>query len=432
MNKEVIEFPYRTKRETLGENIPISEFRIHYYFYENYLEKDVYRCYSNRRENVNAIGYIFSVERLHSNNVVMSNVSNQSNFEAYMDAAREVFFNSEKHFIERYFKELNLNEESDKVRIDDILKYKAFLKLNEDKYTSATSFEDFKSQCEFPLVIFIEDVHDAEENQFNSEHMKVLMMLEHHYFPINDTNEFYASKKYLEFSNCKFISQNDEDEPIESELKTRIIKSISGDIDENSLKLMMEVLPEFYYQSFNTEYIKFSILYQYIEIFINLLAPKILKKTIYEWGDKSIIDLKSKINKLLTERERIKKLFGVYSLALQQIDKAAFYNVYNNILTKIDFLEGEIDTGEIDTGEIDTGEIDTGEIDTGEIDTGEIDEKHQKTHEYLYQLRNMLYHNLRAFKDKQVLDDALIELNIEFEKIIAIILTTFQFEEQQN
>lgn len=415
MNKEVIEFPYRIKREHLGDNIPISDFRIHYYFYENYLEKDVYRCYSNQRENNKAIGYIFSVERLHSNNVVMSNVKNQNNFEAYMDAAREVFFNSEKHFVEKYFKEFNLDEESDKVRIDDILKYKAFLKSNENKYTSVTSFEDFKSQCEFPLVIFIEDVQDAAENQFNSEHMKVLMMLEHHYFPINDTNEFYASKKYLEFSNCKFISQNDEDEPIESELKTRIIKSISGDIDENSLKLMLEVLPEFYYQSFNTEFIKFSILYQYIEIFINLLAPKMLKKTIYEWGDKSIFDLKSKINTLLTEKERIKKLFGVYSLALQQIDKAAFYNVYNKILTNIDLLEEEIDIEEIDIEEID-----------------EQHQQHQQTHYYLYHLRNILYHNLRAFKDKQVLDDALIELNIEFEKIIAIILVTFHFEEQQN
>ena len=130
-----------------------------------------------------------------------------------------------------------------------------------------------------------------------------------------------------------------------------------------------------------------------------------MEKTIYEWGDKSIFDLKSKINTLLTEKERIKKLFGVYSLALQQIDKAAFYNVYNKILTKIDLLEEEIDIEE--------------------IDTKEIDELHQKTHDYLYHLRNILYHNLRAFKDKQVLDDALIELNIEFEKIIAIILTTF-------
>ena len=35
MNKEIIEFPYRIKREYLGEDIPISDFRIHYYFYKN-------------------------------------------------------------------------------------------------------------------------------------------------------------------------------------------------------------------------------------------------------------------------------------------------------------------------------------------------------------------------------------------------------------
>lgn len=328
MNKEVIEFPYRIKREYLGKDIPISDFRIHYYFYKNYLEKDVYRCYSNQRENDKAIGYIFSVERLHSDNVVMSNVKNQSNFEAYMDAAREVFFNSEKHFVEKYFRELNLDEESDKVRIDDILKYKAFLKLNKDEFTNETSFEDFKTKYEFPLVIFIEDVQDAEKNQFNSEHMKVLMMLEHHYFPINDTNEFYASQKYLEFSNCEFISQNDEDEPIDSELKTRIIKSISGDIDDNSLKLMMEVLPEFYYQSFNSEYVKFSVLYQYIEIFINFLADKMLEKVMNEREEKNLIKLKSEINEILTEKYRIKKLFMEHSSVLQQINTDEFYDIY--------------------------------------------------------------------------------------------------------
>lgn len=129
MNKEIIEFPYKTTREYIRKDKPISDFKIHYYYYENYLEKDVYRCYSNIRRNANAIGYIFSVERLHSNNVIMSNEQNQFYFEAYMDAAREVFFNSEKYFIERYFFDLNLDEESDKVKIDEILKYKAFLKL---------------------------------------------------------------------------------------------------------------------------------------------------------------------------------------------------------------------------------------------------------------------------------------------------------------
>ena len=112
MNKEIIEFPYETTREIIRKDKPISDFKIHYYYYENYLEKDVYRCYSNKRENKTAIGYIFSVERLHSNNVVMSNEANQKYFEAYMDAAREVFFNSERYYIERYFSDLNLRSQS--------------------------------------------------------------------------------------------------------------------------------------------------------------------------------------------------------------------------------------------------------------------------------------------------------------------------------
>ena len=404
MNKEVIEFPYRIKREYLGKDIPISDFRIHYYCYKNYLEKDVYRCYSNQRENDKAIGYIFSVERLHSDNVVMSNVKNQSNFEAYMDAAREVFFNSEKHFVEKYFRELNLDEESDKVRIDDILKYKAFLKLNKDEFTNETSFEDFKTKYEFPLVIFIEDVQDAEKNQFNSEHMKVLMMLEHHYFPINDTNEFYASQKYLEFSNCEFISQNDEDEPIDSELKTRIIKSISGDIDDNSLKLMMEVLPEFYYQSFNSEYVKFSVLYQYIEIFINFLADKMLEKVMNEREEKNLIKLKSEINEILTEKYRIKKLFMEHSSVLQQINTDEFYDIYINILKNTQLFD----------------------------ERQESQNNSQNTFSHLYRLRNILYHNLRVFRDRSALDHELKRLNIAFEKIIVEFLTTFRVNSDET
>ena len=321
-----------------------------------------------------------------------------------MDAAREVFFNSEKHFVEKYFRELNLDEESDKVRIDDILKYKAFLKLNKDEFTNETSFEDFKTKYEFPLVIFIEDVQDAEKNQFNSEHMKVLMMLEHHYFPINDTNEFYASQKYLEFSNCEFISQNDEDEPIDSELKTRIIKSISGDIDDNSLKLMMEVLPEFYYQSFNSEYVKFSVLYQYIEIFINFLADKMLEKVMNEREEKNLIKLRSEINEILTEKYRIKKLFMEHSSVLQQINTDEFYDIYINILKNTQLFD----------------------------ERQESQNNSQNTFSHLYRLRNILYHNLRVFRDRSALDHELKRLNIAFEKIIVEFLTTFRVNSDET
>ena len=250
------------------------------------------------------------------------------------------------------------------------------------------------------MVIFIEDIQDADKNQFNSEHMKVLMMLEHHYFPINDTNEFYASQKYLEFSNCEFISQNDEDEPIEPELKTRIIKSISEDIDDNSLTLMMEVLPEFYYQSFNSEYVKFSVLYQYIEIFINFLADKMLEKVMNEREEKNLINLKSEINEILTEKYRIKKLFTEHSSVLQQINTDDFYDIYINILKRTQLFD----------------------------ERQESQNNSQNTFSHLYRLRNILYHNLRVFEDKRVLDDELKKLNIEFEKIKAKILTTFNYQ----
>lgn len=233
--------------------------------------------------------------------------------------------------------------------------------------------------------------------------MKVLMMLEHHFFPIKDTNEFYASQKHIELNNFSIDPENIVDDPIENGLKTLVIKSISvnEDIDDDSLRFMTDVLPELYYQSFNTEYIKFSVLYQYIEVFISFLAHKMLEKTMNERGGKNLVVLKSEINEILTEKYRIKKLFTVYSSVLEQKDTPpAFYNIYINILKKTGLFEEGIDS---------------------------LDES-QKTYSQLYRLRNILYHNLRVFEDKKALDDELKKLNIEFEKIIAKILTTFNYQ----
>lgn len=415
MNKDIIKFPYETRRQIIRKDKPIEEFKIHYYYYEDYLEKDVYRCYSNRKENPNAVGYIFSVERLHSKNVELDNESNQKYLEAYMDATREIFFNSEKSVIRRYFEDLSLDEENDKIRIDEILKYKAFLKLNKNEFTGEDRFEEFKRMRDFPLVIFIEDVGDTKKNNFNSEHMHLLLMLERHFFPIHCTDEFYIYQKHLEFKSNEDDEDSSYTEPddlISSEsngLKNIVIRSISEEIEENDLELMVEVLPEFYYQSYNTEYIKFSVLYQYIEIFIGFLAHKLLEKIMEEKNDKNLVYLKSEINTILTEKHRIRKLFTTYSSVLKDrdIDKENFHQIYIDILKEIDLLDDKVD-----------------EEDT----SSEKQQDTYDTHNELYRLRNILYHNLRAFKNKKVVDQKLKSLNIEFEKIIAKILTTFTYK----
>lgn len=409
MNKDIIEFPYNTKKECIRSDKSIDDFKIHYFFADGYLEKKVYRCYSEKRDNDNAIGYIFSVERLHSNNIEMDNVKNQKYFEAHMDAAREVFFNSEESIIEKYFSYLGLNEESDKVRIDEILKFKSYLNFNKGNFIGIESFEEFKRNRDFPLIIFIEDTRDAENNGFNSEHMKILMMLERHFFAIKDTNEFYASQKHLELKNDNRV---EEDEDIEHDLQHIIINSISQDIDSEDLIFMTEVLPEFYYQSYNTEYVKFSVLYQYIEIFISFLAHKMLDDAMMRKGDKNLVDLKNEINTILTEKYRIKKLFTLFS-SLSNIDKDHFYYLYKNILTGIDLFD-EIEEAQDESQE------------------KKKKEKQQATHDQLYRLRNILYHNLRAFKNTEVVDQNLKYLNLEFEKIIVSLLTTFKLNSNET
>lgn len=77
-----------------------------------------------------------------------------------------------------------------------------------------------------------------------------------------------------------------------------------------------------------------------------------------------------------------------------------FYRIYINILKKTGLFEEGLDSPD----------------------------ESPKTYNHLYRLRNILYHNLRVFEDKRALDDELKKLNIEFEKIIAKILTTFNYQ----
>ena len=116
--------------------------------------------------------------------------------------------------------------------------------------------------------------------------------------------------------------------------------------------------------------------------------------------------LKNEINTILTEKHRIKKLFTLYS-SLSNIDKDYFYYLYKNILTGIDLFD-EIEESQDESQE------------------KKKKEKQQATHDQLYRLRNILYHNLRAFKNTEVVDQNLKNLNLEFEKIIVSLLTTFK------
>lgn len=399
MNKEIIEFPYTTDRRHIRDDKPITEFKIHYYYSgEVFYEKDVYQCFANSKENLNAVGYLFSVERLHSDEVKLSNERNQEYLEAYMDAAREVFFNSEKEHIEKYFDDFGLEEKQEnKVRIDEILLYKAFVKSSKKPFNE-DMFNEFKNERDFTLVIFIEDTKDAERNGFNSEHMKVLMMLERHFFPIKDTDEFYISKQHLEFkSNHNDAKSNESDKANEEELQKLIIKSISKDIKDNDLNLVTEVLPEFYCQSYSIEYIKFSILYQYVEIFIGILANKFLEDVIRERDEKNLYRLKSEINDILSEKYRIKQLFTNHSSALKEKNRGDFEKSFNKILSEISPSDNVPNT----------------------------QGKNSTVDSQLYWVRNVLYHNLRLFNNKKAVDEYLKCLNVEFEKIVANILTTF-------
>lgn len=63
-----------------------------------------------------------------------------------------------------------------------------------------------------------------------------------------------------------------------------------------------------------------------------------LDNVLREKDDKNLVDLKSEINTILTEKHRIQKLFTVYSSGLSNRDKDSFYDIYRKILTGIDLI----------------------------------------------------------------------------------------------
>ena len=396
MTKEIIKFPYGPRKVLIKREI--NEFKIHYYYREDYLEKDVYLCYSNSRDDNNRVGFLFSVERLHENNITIPNESDQRYFEAFMDIARELFYNAEKRWIKRYFLDCGLYEENDKVRIDEILKYKAFLESNNNNFVNEDIFEEFKNMRDFPLAIFIEDTNASEAIDFHSENIEIMMMLEHHFFPIQDTNDFYISKKHLELEgNVKFDERDKYEETNDFRLKKLIIRSISKDFKDDELALLTELLPKFYYQCYSIEYFKFSVLYQYVEVFIGLLGNKMLEDIMGERDEKNLFKLKSAINEILSEHHRIQKLFTKHSSVLEDDIKERFNISYNRIVSETNLM----------------------------ADNSSIPSQ-------LYWVRNVLYHNLRVFNNKEVVDEHLRSLNVEFEKVIANILNTFSLNGNED
>ena len=141
-----------------------------------------------------------------------------------------------------------------------------------------------------------------------------------------------------------------------------------------------------------------------------------LDNVLREKDDKNLVDLKSEINTILTEKHRIQKLFTVYSSGLSDRDKDNFYDIYRKILIGIDLFD----------------ESEESQDDTQDDTQDKTKNKKRQTYNQLYKLRNILYHNLRAFKNKEVVDQNLKYLNLEFEKIIAKILTTFNAKSNET
>lgn len=392
MDKEIIEFPYDTRKEHLRSTKPIDEFKLNYIFCNEFPQSRVYKCFYKSIDNSNFVGYIFSSERLHSDAVKWDNDKKQENLEAYMDAAREIFFNSEKDIIEKYFISLEIEETEQKVTFAEILLFKSFLNKNKGKFDYG-EFQNYKSSRNYPLLVFIQDIGDSNRLGFNDRSVSLFLMLKKHLLLIEETNEFFHKNESPEDFPLKT-----DDKDTGGDTISIVFSEISDSLEELDAEFMFNVLPGLYLDSYNSEFLKFSILYQYLEILMGSIVHKLLDETIRgEPGSKSVVDIKKKINDILSESVRISYLFGRFSNNACAEYTGSLEEVYNKI---IEFINNE----------------------NGNISRNEGLAKQ------IYHLRNLLYHNLRVFRNKEILDKLLGKLNITFEHIVASLLEHYNIE----
>ncbi len=333
-----IEFPYENEHTSYN----LKDFSCHIFYHPNVPENEAAEIYLKEER----IGWIFPIIRIESNAVKLENEKSQSFLVKHMEIAVRLLI---QQYEDEIFQMLEKYPE-EQIKCSEILNQRA--------------------------VIFIESKETSSKLSFNFKQYYFYFLLEYH-LTSKDLGEYEATSLKL----GKRIKLGE----LSQEL-----------IDE---EFIIDTFPVLYESTFDNEFLRFTVLYQVIEFFIEkILHPTILK----EIGKKhETHQLKKRLFDITSEKERIKLLFHQHiTIDNTAIDKMK--DAYDEFLKY--YVKRSDDLTNVKKG---------------------LDNE-TSTHAQVYFIRNKLYHEMRSFNKEFITNGCLLKINDSLAYIIKMIFINFK------
>lgn len=335
---DTIEFPY----ENVHTDYNLTDYELHVFYHPNVPQSQVGEVYFDRTR----IGWIFPLIRIESDEAVLEDQSSQEYLVKHMEIAAKLL--SIKTWDLINFRLLESGS-SEKIKLSSIIGEKAVIFVESKISSRLTSFS------------------------FNKAYPSFLL-------------RYNLSSKEWDTSN-----------PIALDFKDKVkLTKISDYLDEDSF--VVTTFPTLYESSLDNEFLKFTLLYQVVEYFIDKIFYPSLNREIRKNLDAH--KLKKQLSDIASESERIKILF------------IECVNVNGNIKELFEHAYVEFNGHLYTQNELEDIEGNT----TKTIDS---------VHKQVYFFRNTIYHNFRSINREFLTNGCLSEINNCLELLIELLFLEY-------
>ena len=380
-------FPYNDYSNFLIEkDVNLSDYKIHFFYHANFPQEKAVKAFFEKRKNESRIGFFFTLGRVLDSEAKLLNEKDQRFLEIYMYLFLLNYERKHANTIEKMRQELELGE-GVAIAVDQFITYLWFNKFTDQDY----SFEQFykeKSRLLEDIVVFVEDQKESSKVDLSNESLKLLMMFNYNLysFDLEDISEL----EQLIFNNTIRQRVASIDAFSESYI---ILNNLSPNIRQESKRFFYDKLSEFYRLSYNTEYIRFSILYQFVEILIDEIAQEVWSELIKTEQIVDLFKFKKDLNASFSEGERIKALFN------KRITVES--DLFNSIKDAYEKLVSEINRNQTES-----------------------------LSKIIYEVRNILFHSLYLLIDSQEFDKRLRDFNDRFIELVSKTIVEYKYSDR--
>lgn len=348
-----IAFPYSTTWSDKFPDGTIDDFEICVLYQPTVKQIDDFIVFYKNKNNCSRVGWIFPISRFDNTEYKDNKPSNQNYLEAFMSAARDVIYRKYKTKIDNYLEKEELNE------------------ITLGNFFAEIYFESsWKESAVENILILILYNPMVKKLDFSINNSKVFFNLKYNLFFLDEKSENVFNNNFF-----KKIEEN-----------SILVPTINQFTDG---AFIFDILPTTYQKSYDNMFLKFSVLYQVIEFFIDDLVEKLIPYVIK--NKSTTYDLKNTLNEKLSEKGRIKELFT------NCVTFPGGNDLRDNLNNEVDVIKSWIGYNK---------------------DLNELEKQ-------IYFLRNTIYHNLRTVIDKESFEERLKNINEIFEDVIYNMIATY-------